>query len=387
MRPENNVIHSAPRGHNGELRRKDELKALTERDFDLSVDLLCLAGVDGYFKVLNSSWERTLGWSSDELMSRPYLDFVHPDDRDATAVEAAKLAAGFQSVHFRNRYRCRDGSYRWLAWTATPALANGTIYAGARDVTSAVLAEEQRHALLREQLARVRTAVEGSAMVLVFQPIVDLRGHAVRGLEALARFNGRPRRLAQRWFAEADAVGLRTELELRAIHEAVSRLSRLPAGLFLSINASPATLLTDEFALLVNHVDGRRLLIEVTEHAAVDDYDQLKKAIGRLRGSGVRLAIDDAGAGFSSLSHIVRLVPDFIKLDLFLTRDIDTDPVKRSLCAAMVAFASDIGASLIAEGVETQSELGTIEALGIEYGQGFYLGQPAPLRRTRVAAG
>ena len=387
MPRDNAGIDSAPRGHAGELPRKDDVKALAERYFDLSVDLLCLAGVDGYFKVLNSSWQRTLGWSNEELLGRPYLDFVHPDDRDATLSEATKLGAGFQSVHFRNRYRCRDGSYRWLAWTAAPALSDGTIYAAARDVTSDVLAEEQRHAVLREQLARVRGAIEGTAMAMVFQPIVHLGGHTVRGLEALSRFNGRPRRLAQRWFADAEAVGLRIQLELRAIAQAVSRLERLPAHLFLSVNASPATLQTDEFATLVGDVDGGRLLVEVTEHAAVDDYDQLKKAIVRLRGSGLRLAIDDAGAGFSSLSHIVRLVPEFIKLDLFLTRDIDTDPVKRSLCAAMVGFASDIGASLIAEGVETEAELRTIEALGIHYGQGFLLGQPAPLRRGRVAAG
>ena len=337
--------------------------------------------------MLNSSWERTLGWSTADLLSRPYLDFVHPDDRDATQAEAGKLRAGFHSVHFRNRYRCRDGSYRWLAWTATPALADGTIYAAARDVTSDVLAEEHRHELLREQLARIRGAIEGTTLGIVFQPIVQLRGHAVRGMEALSRFSTRPRRLTQRWFADAEAVGLRTELELRAIRKAVTRLNHIPVQLFLSVNASPATLLTPEFATLVGRVDGRRLLIEVTEHSAVDDYSQLKHAIERLRGSGVRLAIDDAGAGFSSLSHIVRLVPEFIKLDRFLTRDIDSDRVKRSLCAAMVGFASDIGASLIAEGVETEGERRTVEELGIDYGQGFYLGEPAPLKRTRAASG
>ena len=114
-----------------------------ESFFNLSVDMLCLAGFDGYFKRINTAWTRTLGFTQAELMARPYLDFVHPDDRAATVAEAAQLAHGATTVHFRNRYESRDGSYRWLAWAAMPATASQTIYAVARDITQEVEAESE----------------------------------------------------------------------------------------------------------------------------------------------------------------------------------------------------------------------------------------------------
>ena len=106
--------------------------------FNLSVDLLCLAGYDGYFKRLNPAWTQTLGFTQSELMARPYLDFVHPDDRPATLAEAEKLGLGAKVIHFRNRYECRDGGYRWLAWSAMPTGSDELIYAMARDVTPEV---------------------------------------------------------------------------------------------------------------------------------------------------------------------------------------------------------------------------------------------------------
>ncbi len=112
-------------------------KALEEERegfFQLSLDLLCVAGVDGRFRRPNSVWETTLGWSIEELCTRPLMDFVHPDDVEATAREGVRLAAGRVVVHFENRYRCKDGSYRWLQWACIPT-SNGLIYACAHDVT------------------------------------------------------------------------------------------------------------------------------------------------------------------------------------------------------------------------------------------------------------
>jgi EAL domain-containing protein (putative c-di-GMP-specific phosphodiesterase class I) len=138
-------------------------------------------------------------------------------------------------------------------------------------------------------------------------------------------------------------------------------------------------LLSEDFGDVVSGLDRDRLVVEVTEHAAVEDYEPLQRAIGDLRRRGVRLAIDDAGAGFSSLKHIVRLVPEFIKLDLFLIRDVNDDPVKRAIVAGMIGVASQIGARLIAEGVETAEELRVLTDLGVDSAQGFYLGRPGPL--------
>src|SRR5260370_6559891 len=106
-----------------------------EHLFDLSLDMSCIAGFDGYFKRLNPAWERVLGFTKGELLSKPYLDFVHPDDRAITLAEAAKIETGAKTLFFRNRYLCRDGSYRWLSWHAVPFPEQQLIYAVGRDIT------------------------------------------------------------------------------------------------------------------------------------------------------------------------------------------------------------------------------------------------------------
>ncbi|HUF73389.1 MAG TPA: PAS domain-containing protein [Gammaproteobacteria bacterium] len=103
--------------------------------FDMSVDLLCVAGADGHFRLVNPAFERVLGYSEDEIKQAPFIDFVHPDDRDSTLAEVAKLARGLKTLRFENRYRCKDGSYRWLAWTSVPDAEAGLLYAVARDIT------------------------------------------------------------------------------------------------------------------------------------------------------------------------------------------------------------------------------------------------------------
>src|ERR1700680_926087 len=351
----------------------------TEKFFDLSADLLCLAGLDGYFKVLNQAWSETLGYRDEELLRVPFVEFVHPDDREATIAETAKLGRGLKTINLRNRYRCKDGRYKWLAWSATPVLDNGTIYAAARDITNEVEAEEAGRHVVHEQRARVLEAMGGDGVVPVFQPILSIPGLQVIGFEALSRFHIPPMRPPDQWFSDASAAGLRTRLELHAIRRAMEQVCNLPEDTFLSINASPATLLSEDFADAVTGLDGARLVVEVTEHATVEVYEPLQGAIDRLRRRGVRLAIDDAGAGFSSLKHIVRLVPQFIKLDLFLVRDINVDPVKRAVVAGMVGVATQIGGRVIGEGVETEEELRVLVDLGVHCAQGFYLALPRPL--------
>ena len=142
----------------------------TERVFDLSVDMLCLAGSDGYFKVLNQAWTETLGYEDGELLRKPFVEFVHPDDRSATAEAAARPAAGERVIRFRNRYRCKNGTYKWLDWTAAPALSDGTIYAAARDVTSEVAAEATGRQPHDEQRARVLRVIACPGVQPVFQP-------------------------------------------------------------------------------------------------------------------------------------------------------------------------------------------------------------------------
>ena len=133
---------------------------LEERFFDLSIDLLCQLGFDGYFKRLNPAWERTLGWSMAELTSRPFIEFVHPDDRERTLAQNREVRSGGRALEFENRYRCKDGTYRWLRWNAAPDATWSVIYSVARDVTAQKEAEEERERLVRElqaALAEVRT--------------------------------------------------------------------------------------------------------------------------------------------------------------------------------------------------------------------------------------
>jgi PAS domain S-box-containing protein len=368
----------APASTNGRPAGGAATVSPAHRFFDLSVDLLCVAGVDGYFKSVNSTWTRMLGYTDAELKAVPYIDFVHPDDREATLIQGSKIAAGSPAVHFRNRYRCKDGSYRWLAWTSSGATPDGLVYAGARDVTDDVVAEHRSRELLREQAERIRHVLQSDALKPVYQPIVDIARGKALGWEALSRFQCEPKRSPDQWFAEADAIGLGQALELRAIEVIMATAGELPAGAFLSVNASPDTIVSRQFHELISRPRSFRLVVEVTEHAAVENYDRLTQAVGQLRLKGVRLAIDDAGAGFASLRHIVKLLPEFVKLDLFLTRDIDTDAAKRAVTSALSAFTAQIGANLIAEGVERAGELRVLAELGVEAAQGYYLGRPAP---------
>lgn len=120
-------------------------------------------------------------------------------------------------------------------------------------------------------------------------------------------------------------------------------------------------------------------MLEITEHAHVEDYNCLLQAIEPLRARGVRLAVDDAGAGYSSLQHILQLQPDLIKLDIGLTRSIDLDPARRALASALVSFARETGSHIIAEGVETASELAALRSIGVDKAQGYFLGRPMHL--------
>jgi len=224
-----------------------------------------------------------------------------------------------------------------------------------------------------------------SALTIAFQPIVDLSTDSVFGYEALARFDASPYRPPDVWFREAHEHHLGIDLELLAVTRALAQLPNLPEDALLTINAGPEAVMSREFIDGLVDAPHLRVVVELTEYAGFDDYPGLIASLQALRLRGVRLAIDDTGNGYSSLSHIVKLAPDFIKLDRDLVSGIDVDPVRRVLAACLVMFANDTGATIIAEGVETRDELSVLRDLGIDYAQGYFLGRPAPL--GTVAAG
>jgi EAL domain-containing protein (putative c-di-GMP-specific phosphodiesterase class I) len=221
--------------------------------------------------------------------------------------------------------------------------------------------------------AILRLVKDGPAMH--FQPIVDLEGGRRTAVEALARF---PASEPRAWFERAAKVGLSVELELACVRSALAHLDRLPGDVLLSINASAQTAATDEFAELIAGVE-HRIIIELTEHVPIEDYRQLKQRLGLYRERGARIAVDDLGAGYASLRHLLRLDPDIVKLDVSLTRELETDPRAQALTAALVELGALVGASVTAEGIETESELALLRGLGVREGQGYYLGSPDEL--------
>lgn len=237
----------------------------------------------------------------------------------------------------------------------------------------------------RKRLSRIRQMLDGgNGFRVAFQPIFDLRNRAVVGYEALSRFTGGPSRAPNEWFAEAADLGLGVELEVAAVQAALDSFDGMPGDAYVSVNVSPEAMTSSSFFQAISGKAEDRLVVEVTEHARVESYAELANVVLALRGRGVRLAIDDVGAGFASLRHVLRLRPDIIKLDITLTRSIDTDPVRRALASSFIRFADDIHATIAAEGIETGGELDELCTLGVGCGQGFFLAEPGSLQELSL---
>lgn len=229
-----------------------------------------------------------------------------------------------------------------------------------------------------EAKARIRRVCADAEVETVFQPVVRLESNERIAYEALSRFPDDVEWSTLGWFATARELGEGTTLELAAVSAALGHLDCIPPETALAINVSAAVAVTDEFFELVAPF-AHRLIIELTEHEPVDDYATVVDELDDLRRLGARIAVDDVGAGFASLRHILRLAPDIVKLDLSLTHGIEDDSGAHALTLAMVGFAADTGALIAAEGIETPSELALLRKLGIEHGQGYLLGRPGPL--------
>jgi DNA-binding NarL/FixJ family response regulator/EAL domain-containing protein (putative c-di-GMP-specific phosphodiesterase class I) len=231
----------------------------------------------------------------------------------------------------------------------------------------------------RRETESIRSIIAGEeGLRMIFQPIVELDGGRMFGVEALARFDLQPKRTPDVWFHRAAMLGLGVDLELVTVRAAVSQLGELPSDAVLCINVSPGTIASPRLAETLGSA-ASRIVLELTEHAPVDAYGPLLSALGPLRSAGLRMAVDDAGAGFSSLRHILQLEPALIKLDITLCRSIDSDPRRRALADLLSVFAKEIGADLVAEGIETQPELDTLRSFDVRYGQGHLLAKAGPI--------
>ncbi|MFN8129236.1 MAG: EAL domain-containing protein [Candidatus Nanopelagicales bacterium] len=226
---------------------------------------------------------------------------------------------------------------------------------------------------------RVRDVLETTSLEMVVQPIADMGSGEVRMAEALARFSASPRRGPDQWFAEAHRVGLGLHLELAAVQGALDLIASLPDSVALTVNVAPVVLASGGLLELVDQTLHPRLVLEITEHHTIDPLSLLGP-IERVREAGVRIAIDDTGSGYATLSALLRIKPDIIKLDRDLVRGIDQDPVRRAMARALVQFTREDGpADLVAEGIETEAEANALVELGVTMGQGYFLGHPGPV--------
>jgi EAL domain-containing protein (putative c-di-GMP-specific phosphodiesterase class I) len=237
-----------------------------------------------------------------------------------------------------------------------------------------------------EKRARIERVFTHEELSVVYQPIYSMGDGTVSGVECLSRFRGAFHATPDKWFADAADIGMGPQLEAYAIRRALLQAASLPEEVYLAVNGSPELFMSNELAHALEGVDPSRVVLEVTEHANVSDYRQLWNSLAVWRNRGMRVAIDDAGAGYASMRHILDLQPEYIKLDMSLVRNIDSDARRRALAAALIAFAREIGSAVTAEGVETAGELQALRNLGVDKVQGFHMSRPVLLHQAAELA-
>jgi EAL domain-containing protein (putative c-di-GMP-specific phosphodiesterase class I) len=222
-------------------------------------------------------------------------------------------------------------------------------------------------------------ACRGEGLSSAYQPIVDTARGTVVGYEALARFSGFTEKNPEVWFAAARSHGMAAELEAAALRTALAARSTLPPNCFLTVNVSPELLPTASIRRIwreEGNLGG--LVVELTEQTPIDSYVELEPDLNQLRAAGALIAVDDAGAGYAGLRHLLALRPSLIKIDRELVQDVDRDEAKRALISMFGSFAGRVDAWILAEGVERVEELDALVALGVPLVQGYCVGRPAP---------
>ncbi|MDE1467191.1 sensor domain-containing phosphodiesterase [Aurantiacibacter sp. D1-12] len=232
--------------------------------------------------------------------------------------------------------------------------------------------------LLEEARKRVESMLDGHGVSTFQQPIISFETGLPVGVECLSRFPDLTKRGPDAWFEDAELVGLGQELELTAVRCALESLSHIPEGLYATINVSPQTVASGKVRELLEASDAKNLVVEITEHCQVDDFEELAREIAALK-PHTKIAIDDVGTGYAGLRHIVDLQPDILKMDMVLTRGIEADPARKAMTAALVQLAKEIGCTVVAEGIETKDEARAMKKLGVDCGQGYLYSRPLPV--------
>lgn len=241
------------------------------------------------------------------------------------------------------------------------------------ELSERVAVEETESRDLHRRRAAVRRFVAGRGVTMAWQPIADLADGQVVGAEGLARFSAEPAVPPDVWIAEAWRLDMGFELEIALLKLAVEHLERMPEEVFVSLNLSPDALLHSDFPSATEDLPWKRIVLEITEQVPVHDYVLFLAPLELVRSRGGRIAVDDAGSGYSSLRHIVEIAPDLIKLDRQVTAGIGGDRRRHAMAVALISFAEELGAEVIAEGIEERTELQSLRKMRVRYGQGILL--------------
>jgi EAL domain-containing protein (putative c-di-GMP-specific phosphodiesterase class I) len=380
---------------NDEQQQIAELLERARRSLQLSVAFLSrLDGTTQHLEVVQAApipgllFREGVTQQQDTTFCQKILDgdlpTVIPDVRKfpvAMALPAARIPRirSFVSVPVRLSDGTLYGTFCAAGLTSDKELGkrDAALMEVLADATAVILEPRVRERARTEDVrSRLEPVIAAGGPRVVLQPIVSLATGRVTGSEALSRFPvdwGKPPDVC---FGEAHSVGLGDRLEVLALERAAEHLAVVPG--YVSMNVSPGTFLTAACQELLTRLPLPRVLLELSEHEAVEDYGTLLAALAPLRARGMRLAIDDVGAGFSSLRHIVLTTPDVIKLDRTLVTGLGNDPVLQTLVRSLVDFGHGSDAEVVAEGVETAEDAANLRRLEVDYGQGWFHGRPGP---------
>jgi PAS domain S-box-containing protein len=381
-----NIRPTTPFG--SRTRLKEEFEARTDSIADHLGDMISAHAPDGTYKYASAAARDLVGYEPSELTGTWAYDYFHPDDisRVSLAHQSALDGAPYTIAY---RMRRKSGEWLWVETTTRVMLDEDHQPVEILCSTRAIESRQTIERITSEEhsawLERIREVLRDESIETVFQPVLDLETGQAVALEALSRFPGDASLTPDRWFGEAWEVGLGIPLELLAVRRAARALPQLPDGVGLSVNASPPTVSADAF--LSSFDSAERITVELTEHLQIQDYRSFASALRPMRQAGGQVAIDDFGAGYASLRHILRLRPEWIKLDISLTERIDENPLAHAMASALASFAGEVGLHVVAEGIETEEELEALAEVGFRYGQGFYFGVPAPLDETLASLG
>lgn len=287
--------------------------------------------------------------------------------------------------HINTPLRLSDGTV-WGSFCAVSRKADRTMTERDLNVLKsfAGLAAERIESSLHDEMAlesaktRVMAMLDGHGITTFQQPIMSLETGEPVGVECLSRFPDVTKRGPDAWFEDAELVGMGRELEMTAVRVALESLAHIPDGLYAAINVSPQTVASGAVRALLEEAGTANIVVEITEHCQVDDFDELAREIAALK-AHAKIAIDDVGTGYSGLRHIVDLRPDMLKMDMVLTRGIEADPARKAMTTALVHLAREVGCKVVAEGIETEHEARVMKRLGVDFGQGYLFSRPLPV--------